>query len=68
MFVCLSFCISIFRPGMVLNQGQLSFVVSDWESYLSSLFCHLRLWVVNFCLVCLAPDGAVSVVLLLLVV
>ena len=31
-------CISLFWPGMVLNQGQLSIVVSDWEPYLSSLF------------------------------
>ena len=51
MFECLGFCISMFRPGMVLNQGQLSFVVSDWESYLASLCCHLSLWVVHFCLV-----------------
>ena len=28
----------MFWPGMVLNQGQLSIVVSDWESYLGSLF------------------------------
>ena len=33
-----SFFISMFWPGMVLNQGQLSIVVSDWESYLGSLF------------------------------
>jgi hypothetical protein len=51
MFVCLGFCISMFRPGMVLNQEQLSFVVSDWESYLGSLCCHLSLRVVHFCLV-----------------
>ena len=38
MFLFLCFCISLFWPGMVLNQGQLSFVVSDWESYLGSLF------------------------------
>jgi hypothetical protein len=25
-------------PGMVLNQGQLSIVVSDWEPYLGTLF------------------------------
>jgi hypothetical protein len=30
--------VSMFWPGMVLNQGQLSIVVSDWESYLGSLF------------------------------
>jgi hypothetical protein len=33
-FLC--FCISLFRPGMVLNQGQLSIVVSDWEPYFGS--------------------------------
>ena len=48
MFVCLSFCIFMFHPGMLLNQGQLSIVVSDWESYLGSLFFHLWLWVVVF--------------------
>ena len=32
------FSVSMFWPGMVLNQGQLSIVVSDWESYLGSLF------------------------------
>jgi hypothetical protein len=35
-FLC--FCISLFWLGMVLNQGQLSIVVSDLESYLGSLF------------------------------
>ena len=35
------FCVSTFWPGMVLNQGQLSIVVSDWESYLGNLFCLL---------------------------
>ena len=38
MFWFLGLCISMFWPGMVLNQGQLSIVVSDWESYLGSLF------------------------------
>ena len=28
----------MFWPGMVLNQGQLSIVVSDWEPYLGSPF------------------------------
>jgi hypothetical protein len=51
MFVRLGFCISMFRPGMVLNQGQLSIVVFDRESYLGSLCCHLSLWVVHFYLV-----------------
>ena len=32
------FCISLFWPGMVLNQGQLSIVGSDWEPYLGSPF------------------------------
>ena len=36
MFLFLCFCISLFWPGMVLNQGQLSIVVSDWEPYLGS--------------------------------
>ena len=42
MFCFLCFCISMCWPGLVLNQGQLSIVVSDWESYLGSLFpfCH----------------------------
>ena len=35
-FLC--FCISLFWPGMVLNQGQRSIVVSDWEPYLDTLF------------------------------
>ena len=41
-------CISMFLQGMVLNQGQLSIVVSDWESYLGSPFPLLSVWVVNF--------------------
>ena len=48
MFFISMFCVSIFWPGMVLNQGQLSIVVSDWESYLGSLFPLLLLWVVDF--------------------
>ena len=32
------FCISLFWPGVVLNQGQLSIHVSDWEPYLGSPF------------------------------
>jgi hypothetical protein len=31
-FCFLGFFISMFLLGMVLNQGQLSIVVSDWES------------------------------------
>jgi hypothetical protein len=42
------FCISLFWPSMVLNQGQLSIVVPDWESYLGSLLSLLYLWVVDF--------------------
>jgi hypothetical protein len=45
---------------MVLNQGQLSIVVSDWESYLGSLFPTCVLWVVVFCVV-YAPYRTVSV-------
>ena len=37
-FVFLWFSISMFWPGMVLNQGQLSIVVSDWEPYLGAFF------------------------------
>jgi hypothetical protein len=48
MFCFLCFFISMFWPGMVLNQGPLSIVVSDWESYLGSLFSLLSVWVVNF--------------------
>ena len=44
MFFISRLCVSVFWPGMDLNQRQLSIVVSDWESYLGSLFCHLRLW------------------------
>ena len=32
------FVVLCFWPGMVLNQGQLSIVVSDWEPYLGSFF------------------------------
>ena len=39
---------SMFWPGMVLNHGQLSIVVSDWESYLGSPFSLLSVWVVDF--------------------
>jgi hypothetical protein len=48
MFFISMFCVSMCWLGMVLNQGQLSIVVSDKESYLGSLFCHLRLWDVVF--------------------
>ena len=48
MFCFLCFIISMFWPGMVLNQGQLSIVVSDWESYLGSPFSLLSVWVVDF--------------------
>jgi hypothetical protein len=50
MFYFLCFGISLFWPGMVLNQGQLSIVVSDWESYLGSPFSLLSVWVVDLCL------------------
>ena len=48
MFCFLCFFIFMFWPGMVLNQGQLSIVVSDWESYLGSPFPFLSLWEVVF--------------------
>ena len=51
MFFFLCFCISLFWPGMVLNQGQLSIVVSEWEPYLGSFFHTMFLWLVHFCLV-----------------
>ena len=38
MFMFLCFLFLCVRPGMVLNQGQLSIVVSNWESYLGSFF------------------------------
>jgi hypothetical protein len=41
-------CCVCLRPGMVLNQRQVSLVVSDWESYLGSLFPPLS-WVFIFC-------------------
>jgi hypothetical protein len=47
-FSLLYFCV---WPGMVLNQRQLSIIVSDWESYLGSLFSPFWLWVIIFCLV-----------------
>ena len=47
-FSFLCFFISMFWPGMVLNQGQLSIVVSDWKPYLGRPFSHLSLWVVDF--------------------
>ena len=50
-FVFLRFSISRFSrfwPGMVLNQGKLSIVVSDWKPYLGTLFSHLCLWEVVF--------------------
>ena len=40
------------------NQRQLSIVVSDWESYLGSLFPTCALCVVIFCLVSV-PDRTV---------
>jgi hypothetical protein len=45
MFRFLCFFISMFWPGMVLNQGQLSIVVSDWESYFTPFFPP-SVWVV----------------------
>ena len=47
-FVIYDFCISMFWPGMVLNQGQLSIFVSEWEPYLGSPFSLLSLWEVDF--------------------
>jgi hypothetical protein len=37
MFCVLCFLFLYVWPGMVLNQGQLSIVVSDWEPYLGTL-------------------------------
>ena len=54
------FCISLFWPGMVLNQGQLSIIVSDWEPYLGS-FSH-SVFVGSYFLFCVsAPDRTVPV-------
>jgi hypothetical protein len=47
-FLFLGSFISMFWPGMVFNQGQLSIIVSDWESNLGSPFSLLSVWVVNF--------------------
>ena len=63
MFFFLCFCISLFWPGMVLNQGQLSIVVSDWEPYLGSFFPQ------GFCGLLFSvsvPYGTVSVSFILL--
>ena len=38
----------MFWPGMVLNQGQLSIVVSDWEPYFDSPFPPFCVWEVVF--------------------
>jgi hypothetical protein len=40
--------ISMFRPSMVLNQRQVSLVVSDWELYLGSLGFTVCLWVIVY--------------------
>ena len=54
MFCVLCFLFLCGWPGMVLNQGQLSIVVSDWEPYLGSLFptcvCGRLTLVRAFCL------------------
>ena len=42
-------------PGMVPNQRQLSIVVSDWESYLGSLFSTLGWWDHVFVLLLSSP-------------
>jgi hypothetical protein len=42
--LCFYVCF-LFRPSMVLNQRQVSLVVSDWESYLGSLGFTVGLWV-----------------------
>ena len=49
MLCFLFFFISMFWPGMVLNQGKLSIFVFDWESYLGSPFSLLSVWVVDLC-------------------
>ena len=42
-------------PSVVPNQRQLSIVVSDWESYLGSLFPPPRLWDLVLVLLLLSP-------------
>ena len=43
--LCLFFYVwFLFRPSMVLDQRQVSLVVSDWESYLGSLGFTVGLW------------------------
>ena len=57
LFYYVVFCV---WPGMVLNQRQVLLVVSDWESYLGSLFPPVfRGWLFSvFCCVS-APDRTV---------
>ena len=43
-----SLSVSVFGPDVVLNQRQVFIVVSDWEPYLGSLFCHCGLWVIVY--------------------
>jgi hypothetical protein len=50
MFKFLCFLFLCVWPGMVLNQGQLSIVVSDWESYLGSFSPLLLCGILFFCL------------------
>jgi hypothetical protein len=47
--LCVSFVCFCVWPDMVLNQRQVLVVVSGWEPYLGSLFCHCGLWVIASC-------------------
>ena len=54
--------------GMVLNQGQLSIVVSDWESYLGSFFPPPSVWDLVLRFVCREfAQGSCSVVVFFIV-
>ena len=55
-FFYVGFCV---RPSMVLNQRQVSLVVSDWESYLGSLGFTFGWWVFVSVWV-FGPHGTVS--------
>ena len=48
LFLC--FLFRCFWLSVVPNQRQLAIAISDWESYLGSLFPTCVLWVVVFCI------------------
>ena len=48
---------------MILNQGQLSIVVSDWESYLGSVFYFLICELLSLLVACIALQSFTFVLL-----